>query len=170
MELIDHTVSWCRGEVFEGNMAFLYGTVVLVISVAFWKYVRTPNARAMIVPLIVIALLFIAGGLYLNLQNQNRIVDYRQAYTENAEQFIQSEKARTEEFIRWYPVTKYSMAGLIIVGLLLLLCLGSPNWKGVGIGLILLGSSIIFLDHFSEERAVMYHLKIIESSQQAEQQ
>ncbi|MBW2637258.1 MAG: hypothetical protein JRC86_07035 [Deltaproteobacteria bacterium] len=107
MELIDHTLSWCRGEIFEGNMALLYGGVVLVISIAFWKYGRTPNARAMIIPLIVVALLFIAGGLYLNLQNQNRIADYQQSYAEDAEKFVQSEKARTEEFIKWYPVTKY---------------------------------------------------------------
>jgi len=63
-----------------------------------------------------------------------------------------------------------SMAGLIIVGLLFLLFMGSPDWKGIGIGLILLGFSIIFLDHFSEERAGTYHLKIIESDRQLEQQ
>jgi len=60
------------------------------------------------------------------------------------------------------------MAGLIIVGLLLLLFIASPTWKGVGIELILPGFSIIFLDHFSEERAIAYHSKIIESVRQLE--
>jgi hypothetical protein len=51
---------------------------------------------------------------------------------------------------------------------LVLLFMASPNWKGAGIGMILLGFSIIFLDHFSEERAETYHTKIIESMSRLE--
>lgn len=100
--------------------------------------------EGIIVPLTVVAILFISTGIYLNLRNQNRITGYQNVYAENAEQFIQIEKARTEEFIKWYPVTKYFMAGLILIGLYSLLFMASPNGKGVGIGLILLGFSIIF--------------------------
>ena len=49
-----------------------------------------------------------------------------------------------------------------LFGLALFLFLDSANWKGIGLGIVLLGFSIIFLDHFSEERANVYHQKIVE--------
>lgn len=163
MELIDHTLAWSRGEIFEGNMALLYGLVVGVVSLAFWKYSHTPYAKGIISPLATVAILFISTGIYLNIQNHNRIPDYQKSYEANAGEFAQGEKIRTEEFIKWYTVTRYTMAGFIILGLVSLLFMASPSWKGAGIGLILLGFSVIFLDHFSEERVEVYHANIMES-------
>jgi hypothetical protein len=57
----------------------------------------------MIIPLLVVAIFSIAGGLSLNFSNQNRIVKFQQAYEENAQEFVQSEKNRTEAFMKWYP-------------------------------------------------------------------
>lgn len=169
MELIEHTLAWCRGEIFEGNMALLFGVTVLIVSLAFWKFGQTPYSKGIIIPLAMVAGLFIATGIYLNVQNHYRIRDYQQSYLENSGRFAEGEKARTEEFIKWYPVTRYAMAGFIISGLCFLLFAASPNWKGAGIGLVLLGFSIIFLDHFSEERALVYHKAIIENMSDTEQ-
>jgi ABC-type transport system involved in cytochrome c biogenesis permease subunit len=162
MEFINHTLTWCRGEIFEGRMYFLFGLVILLIALAFWKWGTSPNARGVIIPFAVVAVFSIAGGLTLNFNNQNRIIKYQKEYTANAEQFIHKEKERTEAFMKWYPYTLFGMAGLMIIGLVLFLFLDSANGKGIGLGLIFLGFSIIFLDHFSEERANIYHQKIIE--------
>jgi ABC-type transport system involved in cytochrome c biogenesis permease subunit len=162
MEFINHTLTWCRGEIFEGRMYFLFGLVILLIALVFWKWGTSPNARGVIIPFAVVAVFSIAGGLTLNFNNQNKIIKYPNEYTANAEQFIQKEMERTEAFMKWYPYTLFGMAGLMIIGLVLFLFLDSANWKGIGLGLILLGFSIIFLDHFSEERANIYHQKIIE--------
>jgi len=162
MEFIDHTLTWCRGEIFEGRVYFLFGLVIFFVAFAFWKWGTSPFARGIIIPFAVVAVFSIAGGLTLNFNNQSRIVTYQKEYTENAEQFIQKEKERTEAFMKWYPYTLFGMAGLMIIGLILFLFLDSANWKGIGLGLILLGFSIIFLDHFSEERATIYHQNIIE--------
>lgn len=141
-------------------MYFLFGVVVLVIAIAYWKYGTTPYSRGVIIPFAVVGIFSIICGLTLNFNNQRRIVHYQQAYAEDAKQFIQSEKERAEGFIKWYPYTMCGMVGLIIIGLFLFLFLHSPHWKGIGLGLILLGFSIIFLDHFSEERAMVYHQAI----------
>jgi ABC-type transport system involved in cytochrome c biogenesis permease subunit len=162
MEFINHTLTWCRGEIFEGRMYFLFGLVTLLIAFAFWKWGTSSYARGIIIPFTVVAVFSIAGGLTLNFNNQSRIIKYQNEYTENAEQFIQKEKERTEAFMKWYPYTLFGMAGLMIIGLVLFLFLDSANWKGIALGLILLGFSTIFLDHFSEERANIYHQKIIE--------
>jgi hypothetical protein len=162
MEFIDHTLTWCRGEIFEGRMYFLFGLVILLIAIAFWKWGTSPYARGIIIPLAVVGVFSIAGGLILNFNNQSRIVEYQKAYNENAAQFIKKEKERTEAFMKWYPHTLFGMAGLMIIGMVLFLFLDSARWKGIGLGIILLGFSVTFLDHFSEERADVYHQKIIQ--------
>ena len=146
----------------EGRMYFLFGLILLIISILYWKFGSTPYARGVIIPFAVVAIFSIAGGLTLNFNNQHRIVKYQQDYQANPQKFIESEKERTEGFIKWYTYTLFSMAGLIIIGLVLFLFLHSPNWKGVGLGLILFGFSVIYLDHFSEERAATYRQKIVE--------
>jgi ABC-type transport system involved in cytochrome c biogenesis permease subunit len=168
MGFIDHTLTWCRGEIFEGRMFFLFGLLILVIALAYWRFGATPYAKGVVIPFALVALFSIAVGLTLNFSNQSRIIKYQDEYSENAEQFIYKEKARTEGFIKWYPYTKFGMAGLTVIGLLLFLFLDSPNWKGIGLGFVLFGFSIVFLDHFSEERANTYHKKVIESVSQLE--
>ncbi len=81
MDLIGYAIDWCRGEIFEGNMAFLYGTVILIVSMAFWKIGQTPYAKGVTIPLALVAILFMTGGFYLHLQNNNRIIEYREACT-----------------------------------------------------------------------------------------
>lgn len=162
MEFIAHPLAWCRGEIFEARMYFLFGLVIPLIAIAFWKWGTSPYASGVIIPFAVVGIISIAGGLTLNFNNQNRIITYQKEYTQNAEQFVQKEKERTEAFMKWYPYTLFGMAGLMIIGLALFLFLDSANWKGIGSGLILLGFLIIFLDHFSEERANTYHQKIME--------
>jgi len=53
------------------------------------------------------------------------------------------------------------MLALIIIGLGLFLFLPTANGRAAGLAIILLGFSILFLDHFSEERAHRYHEKIV---------
>ena len=163
MEFVSHTLSWCKGEIFEGRMYFLFGLVILLIVLAFWKLGTSPYARGLIIPFAVVAVFSMAGGLILNFNNQSRIVKYQKAYNENPEQFIQKEKERTEGFIKWYGPTKIGMSFIILAGLLFFLILDSPHWKGIGLGLVLLGFSVIFLDHFSEERANIYYQAILEN-------
>jgi hypothetical protein len=56
MEVINDTTNWCKGEIFEGKMSLLFGVSVLIISLAYFKWGSTPAARAMFLPLLVIAI------------------------------------------------------------------------------------------------------------------
>lgn len=161
MEFIDYTLNWCRGEIFEGKLLFVFGTIALGITFLYWKFGSTPYARAMTIPLLVIALfcLIVGGSLVVN--NQKRIVDYQQQWQERPQAFIESEKARTEGFIKWYPVTMYSLSGLIVAGLGCYTVWGGAWGRAIGLGLVILSLSGLFLDHFSEERAHTYHTHII---------
>jgi len=161
MEFIKHALNWCNGEIFEGKMVALFGIVVVVISILFWKFGATPFAKAMFIPLLVVGLFYTAVGGTLIINNKKRIAEYQVAYKENPTEFVKSEKDRTESFIKWYPYTMYIMSGIIIIGLGSYMFWGGAWGRAIGLSSILLGFSTLFLDHFSEERAEVYHQSIV---------
>ncbi len=161
MNFIEHTVNWCTGEIFEGKMVALFGITVIAISIAFWKTGTTPFAKAIIVPLLIVGLLSAITGSYMVVNNNNRIVSYKAEYHANPTAFVQSEKKRTDDFIKWYPYTQYIMSAIVILGLGSYIFLGGAWSRAIGLALILLAFSLLFLDHFSEERAKTYHQHIM---------
>ena len=162
MEFIEHSVAWCRGEIFEGRMLALFGAVVVGVAVVFWRYGSTPAARAVVVPLLVVAALALAVGISMNFSNQARIPTYQTAYAADAFAFVQSERDRTEAFIKWYPITMVSFSVITIIGLAVFLWKPTPLGRAIGLATVLLGLAVLFLDHFSEERADGYHTQIIQ--------
>jgi len=162
MDFIQHTLNWCRGEIFEGKLLAFYGLAIIIISFLFWKLGSTPLAKKMFIPMLVVGLFCAAIGSGLITNNNKRIIAYQKSYAENPAQFVRIEKERTDNFIKGYPYTRYIMAAIIISGLGCHLIWSSPWPRTIGLSLILLALSALFIDHFSEERADTYHQKIIE--------
>lgn len=163
MNFIEHAINWCTGEIFEGKMIALFGIAVVAVSIAFWKTGTTPYAKAIVVPLLVVGLLSISAGSFMVINNNKRIVVYKAAYQENPTAFVQSEKKRTDDFIKWYPYTMYIMSAIILVGIASYLFFGGAWGRGIGLALILFGFSVLVIDHFSEERAETYHHHIVKA-------
>ena len=95
------------------------------------------------------------------MKSQDFLPEYQKTFAENPKDFVESEKQRTDNFIKWYPYTQYIMAAVIIAGLCCFILWGSAWGRAIGLSLILLAFSVLFLDHFSEERADIYHQKIV---------
>lgn len=162
MEFIEHSIAWCRGEIFEGRMLALFGAVIVTLALIFWRMGSTPSARAMFIPLLVVGALALVAGLSMNFSNQARIGTYRAAYVDNSTQFVEAERARTEAFIKWYPYTMYTFSVVILLGIGVFLWKPTPVGRAIGLATLVLGLSVLFLDHFSEERADGYHSQIIQ--------
>ncbi|MBT8256272.1 MAG: hypothetical protein KJO23_07010 [Bacteroidia bacterium] len=160
MEFIQHTIEWCRGEIFEGKLSILFGIVILLASLGYWKFGSTDAAKAMFVPLLMVALLSIAIGAYLIQANSKRITHYTEQFEQTPAEFILSEQERTAAFIKWYPYTQYILFGLGILAMLCLILSNKPLLRAIGIALLLLVLYMFTLDHFSEERAYKYRREI----------
>ncbi len=160
MDFIQHTLNWCKGEIFEAKLILLYGIVVIIIALLFWKTGSTPSAKAMLFPLLAVGFMFsgIGGGMLYS--NHNRMIEYPAAFQENPSKFVKAEKERTDEFMSWYPVTRYIMIGFALLGFGLYLFWTTPLGRAIGMSLVLMSLSTFFVDHFSEERAEMYHYHI----------
>jgi hypothetical protein len=160
MDLLQHTIAWCKGEIFEGRIILLVGALVALAAFGFWKFGETPYARAAVVPLAVLALLMMATGVTMNVSNARRIHTFTEAHAADPQAFVQAEKQRADEFIAWYPRTRWIFFGIAVVGMVLMMY-GSPMSRSIGMTLIALALSIYVIDHFSEERALIYHGQIL---------
>ncbi|MBL4782243.1 MAG: hypothetical protein JKX92_08375 [Porticoccaceae bacterium] len=161
MGIISGSLQWCKGEIFEGRLYLLFGICVCLLAFLYWKSGSTVFAKAMFLPFLLLGLLASGTGLSLMMSNEKRLIDYQQAFDSSPNEFLASDKLRTEGFIGWYPYTMYGMSTLIIIGIALFLFLPTATGRAYGLATILLGFSILFLDHFSEERAHRYHGKIL---------
>ncbi len=166
MDIINHSINWCKGEIFEGKMSLLFGAIILVVSLVYWKFGSTDAAKAIFIPLLTVAIFTLGTGYYLVSTNTKRILQFQEQYDENPSHFIKAEKERTEAFLKWYPYTQYIMIGIMIAGMLCMILTHKPIVRAIGIALMLTAFYTFVLDHFSEERANEYHNKIVEQVDQ----
>jgi len=162
MEFIHHSLNWCKGEIFKGKLRLLFGSIVLLVGLSYFRWGTTVYGKAMIWSLIAIAVLAMGAGIYLISTNSKRIVEYQTQFAENPTEFVQSEKSRTEDFISWYPNTQKILFAIMLVGMLGMLFSQGALIRAIRIELMLLALYGFVLDHFSEERAAIYHKGIIE--------
>ena len=160
MEFIEHSIAWCKGEIFEGRLILISGIVILILAFLFYKVGTTPNAKAMLYPLLVIAIMFVVIGVIMNYSNAKRITEFQKAFTENPEAFIQSEKERVEGFQYMYTMTLIIATVSFAFALLVFWFSHSPLLKAVALAVAIFGISGLVIDHFSEERAAKYYQKI----------
>ena len=62
MELIDYTNKWVSGEIMEDFTMIVGGVFCLVLALVAWRWGTSESARAIILPLTVVAVILIALG------------------------------------------------------------------------------------------------------------
>jgi len=165
MKLFEHTQNWLEGELFEGTIVLVSGIILLIISLGLWKFGSTPNAKALIIPIMVVGLLFTLGIGSMMFSNQKRILNFEKSHQENPKEFLESEKQRVEDFQVLY---KYSVGFAAISFLLTIIAFGFMEnriFQSVCIALMLISVSLIIIDHFSKERAQIYYQHIVNEIQ-----
>ena len=140
----------------------MFGIFTIILAIVFWKIGTTPAAKGMLYPLVFVGLLYSVTGAGMIANNNKRINEYTLAYKNNPTQFVESEKERKEGFISWYPKTRYIFGGLAILGIIFSIYWATPIGRAIGISLILMTLATYVVDHFSEERAEVYHKHILE--------
>lgn len=165
MEFIEHSIDWCRGEIFEGAVCALYGLGIIIVSLIFWKLGVSPFARALFVPLLVVGLFYGLVGVGVVLNNRHRIQSYTQSYGANPAEFKKSETERIQRLVKSYPVTKFIVSVIIVIGLILNIILGGATGRSIALAVILFGFSFLIMDYFSEERAGIYNQRITANSE-----
>lgn len=160
MTVLEHALNWVKGEVFEASMLALWGTLLVVLALFFWKFGFSATTRALIAPVLAVGLFWgVAGGAALYVNSQ-RPAAYTAAYEQDARAFVASEDQRVERFIWVYPYLLAAWAVLILLGLAAFMLWGGNTGRAVGLGLILFGVSGLLVDHTSEHNAHAYRAEL----------
>jgi glycerol uptake facilitator-like aquaporin len=157
MEFIQHTLNWVKGELFEGKIIAIASFAILLSSFIFWKFGTTPNAKAIVIPLLVVGIIAASVGVPMVFSNQKRLVEFQTNYEENPTAFIQSEKERVEDFQYMYKTALIATVVFLVVALCLLWFTKSQYLHALAIALMLFGLSLQMIDYFSKERAKVYY-------------
>jgi hypothetical protein len=163
MELIQYTQDWIKGELFEAKLITIFSIMLIVIALLFHFIGNTPNAKAMLFPLIIVGVMFTSLGVGMLYSNTKRTVEFNQAYQDNPQTFASSEKARCEVFMTWYSTSRWIVSIIGVLGVLIFVFWSTPIGRAIGVSLILITLMAFVVDHFSEERANIYYEHIIES-------
>lgn len=160
MDFFQHTTNWIKGEIFEGTLIAIFGILVTLSGILFWKFGSTATTKSLFIPLIVIGLLFISTGASMYYSNQKRLVTLKAQYAENKTLFIEQEKERVEGFQYMYTISKVVATIGFLITLIAFWFTKNYTFQGIALGLAIFGLTSIVIDYFSEERARIYYKQI----------
>ncbi|HAA16475.1 MAG TPA: hypothetical protein DCE41_34120 [Cytophagales bacterium] len=163
MELLPHTLNWCKGEMMEARYILGVGVTLVIISLCFHLIGTTPASKAMLWPLLVTGILFVGGASGMLYKNKQRLAEYPNVYEADPAAFVQAKKARADNFIGWYPRTRFIMIGVALLGMALPFFSQNHGVRSIGLILMLIALAAFVIDHFSEERANVYYEHILEA-------
>ena len=160
MTFFKHTEDWFKGEAFEGGMLIIFGVLLVILALYFWKLGHTPTARVLVIPFLVVGLFCsIAAGVGI-IRNRSRLEAFRAKHDKAPTEFVRSEKKRVEAFFGWYRPLLIGWTVLVLVGLGLFHFWGGNLGRAVGLAVILLAVAGLMVDHTSEHNAQTYHSEI----------
>ena len=157
MDFLEHLTEYYRGERLGAICYTVAGILFLLLAFAVWR-VAAPGTitRGMLMPLVVIAVLGSVAGPLLWRSNIERLVRLPQEYLADADALVARESARMEGVERMWMPLKITWTALIVLGLSLAFLGGRPTWKGVGLGILLIGALGHIVDGIASERSRIY--------------
>lgn len=163
MNLIDYTLDWIKGEVFEAKLILAFGLVTIIAGFLFGKTGTPPNAKALFVPLLVVGCIYSAIGGGMLYSNSKRVTEFPRQYNHDTLEFAKIEKKRVDDFQYGYKVSKIVASLFFAVTLVLFWTTKNPTWTGIGIALSYFALAGLVIDYFSQERADIYYAAIMKT-------
>jgi hypothetical protein len=162
MNFFQHTINWLRGEILEASIMAGFGFFSLISGILFKKIGSTPYSKAMFIPLVVVGVILLFGGVYGVVSNRSKLSTYSRAWHNDNQTFVLKEKERVEGFDDIFKYSYPFAISFVISGSILFFLVSSPTWKSISLSMMILGMSAYIIDHFAAERASIYYENILE--------
>lgn len=154
--MLEKTLDWYRGEVFEGQMILVLAVVVTLVALLCYFVGTTPYAKALLIPLLLLGLLFTGTSVGMITSNSKKMTEIVEQYEQDPEAFRVSELKRVEGFMYMYPTTLAVSTALFVLAVLMLAFTKNVYLHATSLALVVMSVSMIGIDYFSKERALMY--------------
>lgn len=157
MDFLTHLQEYYKGERLGAIVFTIAGVTFLLLCFLLWKQTTAASlGRGLIYPMLLVGIGGTIAGPLLLRSNNDRLHRFPEEYRADARAFVAKETARLEGVNRaWIPL-KITWTVLIAIGLSLAFMGGSPYWKGLGLGILLIGTLGHVVDGFAHERARVY--------------
>lgn len=165
MNILNHTIAWHKGEIFEAILFGGFGLLLIIVAVVCWSWGKTPNAQALVIPLLVVGVLISAGSISNAIGNSNKIKQITAEPIADITAFAQAEIERVEGFQYLYTVTKIMAGLLFFIAIGIFFLTHNRHWQAAAISIILLGLTGLTIDYFSKERADQYYQTLLKQKQ-----
>ena len=143
------------------DLAMIVGGVAcFVLALMAWRWGTSESARAIILPLTVVAVILIALGASLAYSNHTRQKQFVEQYQESPEKFLESEKVRVADFMKIYPQTIIMSAVMMVIAICMFAFCDKPWLRASALALILIALAALTIDFFSKERGVIYQQEL----------
>ena len=160
MELIDYTNKWVTGEILEDFAMIVGGVFCLTLALVAWRWGSSESARAIILPLTVVAVILIGLGGSLAYSNHTRQKQFVEQYQESPQKFLESEKDRVADFMKIYPQTIIVSVVMMVIAVCVFAFCDKLWLRASALALILIALAALTIDFFSKERGVIYQQEL----------
>jgi len=148
-------------EYFEGEKQLGVGMAVLgvaVLAAAFWVWRTQSGAFGgwLLVPLALMGVGFGAGGTALAMKTQAQVARLTAQLASEPGALVSAEVTRMARVNANWPRVKVAWSVVTAVALVLLLAMHREWASGLGLALMLLATTLFFVDVFAERRAAPY--------------
>lgn len=153
-----------RGERDLGAALAVAGVVLAIGCFWVWRTQEGSFAWGLLVPLVLGAVGFGAGGVFLAMRSDKQRVDLGAQVSADPKTLVTTEIPRMEKVNQIWPRAKIAWTVIILASLVLLMAVKRDWSTGVGLGLLLLATFLFFVDVFAERRAEPYTAALVASS------
>lgn len=155
MNLLDHTTTWVRGEVYQGKIMIILGIVVLICFIALFKG-NSDLLRGMTIPVgLVLLILFGYGGFQI-IGRPPHINKVSELLEKSPEKVIEQEYTKAQKDNKTYSMLKKVWVSLIVVSALSYLVFSSNYLHGLSIGCVGLFFTTLLVDSILHQRLITY--------------
>ena len=157
MDIMQNTINWYNGEIFEGKFILAFGLFLILTASLFYFLGNTPAAKALLIPMLVIGIFFSITGANMIRSNGKQKQEAAKKYEQNPKEFINVEIKRVDDFQYLYPMSIAISLACFLIAIALLYFTQNVHLKAIAISLLLLGMAFAVIDYFSKERATIYY-------------
>ena len=157
MDIMQNTINWYNGEIFEGKFILGFGLFLILTALLFYFLGNTPTAKALLIPMLVIGMFFSITGANMIRSNGKQKQEIAKKYEQNPKEFINAEIKRVDDFQYLYPMSIAISLACFLIAIALLYLTQNIHLKAIAISLILFGMAFAVIDYFSKERATIYY-------------
>jgi hypothetical protein len=155
MDFIQQLNTWAKGDAFQGKLMIGTGIIILIIFITFFRS-KSELLQGMLIPLGLMFVVLLGYGSYILFSRPAHVNTMQVLYEKNPKEALQIETVKQEidyksckTLIKVYPI-------LMLVGVIALIFIPSPYFKGLALGFVLLFITAYFIDSGFASRSLPF--------------